>query len=64
MFFAQSKVTFVGHVIGTGMIEPDPVKIATVKEIKPPVTKKDIRSLIGFSAIFVVSYHPWLKRLR
>ena len=25
--FAQSKVTFVGHVIGSGRIEPDPVKL-------------------------------------
>jgi len=50
--FAQSKVTSVGHVIGSGMIEPDSVKIATVKEIKPPVTKKDIRSLIRFFSYF------------
>jgi len=50
--FAQSKATFVGHLIGSGMIEPDPVKVATVHEIKPPVTKKDVRRLIGFFSYF------------
>ena len=50
--FAQSKVTFVGHVIGSGWIEPDPVKVATVHDIKPPITKKDVRRLIGFFSYF------------
>ena len=50
--FAQSKVTFVGHVVGSGLIEPDPVKIATVSSLQPPVTKKDVRRLIGFFSYF------------
>ena len=55
--FAQSKVHFVGHVVGSGQIEPDPAKIATVHEMKPPTTKKEIRRLIGFLATLGVSYH-------
>jgi hypothetical protein len=50
--FAQSKATFVGHVVGSGLIEPDPRKIAAVADIKPPTTKKDVRSLIGFFSYF------------
>ena len=50
--FAQSKAKFVGHVIGSGKIEPDPVKVATVHDIKPPVSKKDVRRLIGFFSYF------------
>jgi hypothetical protein len=50
--FAQSKATFVGHVVGSGLIEPDPRKIAAVAYIKPPTTKKDVRSLIGFFSYF------------
>jgi len=62
--FAQSKATFVGHVIGSGMIEPDPVKVATVHEIKTPVTKKDVRSLIVFLVIFVALFHHLPKKQR
>jgi hypothetical protein len=50
--FAQSKASFVGHVIGSGLIEPDPVKIATVSSIKPPTTKREVRRLIGFFSYF------------
>jgi len=50
--FAQSKATFVEHVIGSGKIKPDPVKVSTVHDIKPPVTKKDVRRLIGFFSYF------------
>jgi len=50
--FAQSKTTFVGHVNGSGKIEPDPVKVAIVHDIKPPVTKKNVRRLITFFSYF------------
>jgi hypothetical protein len=50
--FGQSQVTFVGHVCGSGKIEPDPVKLATLKDMQPPVTKSDVRRLIGFLSYF------------
>jgi RNase H-like domain found in reverse transcriptase len=50
--FAQHKVTFVGHVVGSGCIEPDPNKISTLKDIQPPKTKKDIRRVMGFFSYF------------
>lgn len=35
-----------------GVIEPDPVKISSLGSITPPVTKKDVRRLIGFFSYF------------
>ena len=49
---AQGKVPFLGHVVGSGQIEPDPVKIATVSSLQPPTTKKEVRRLIGFFSYF------------
>jgi RNase H-like domain found in reverse transcriptase/Reverse transcriptase (RNA-dependent DNA polymerase) len=50
--FAQEKATFVGHVVGSGQVEPDPTKIATVADLKPPTTKREVRRLIGFFSYF------------
>jgi hypothetical protein len=50
--FAQSKIKFVGHIVGSGCIEPDPSKIATIKDIQPPTTKKDVRRIMGFFSYF------------
>ena len=46
------RPTLVGHVIGSGLIEPDPVKIATIVDIQPPTTKKEVRRLMGFFSYF------------
>jgi transposase InsO family protein/ribosomal protein L21E len=50
--FAQNKIKFVGHIVGSGCIEPDPGKIATINDIKPPTTKKDVRRIMGFFSYF------------
>jgi hypothetical protein len=50
--FGQFQVAFVGHVGGSGRIEPDPVKLETLKEMQPPVTKSDVMRLIGFLSYF------------
>jgi hypothetical protein len=49
---AQSKVTFVGQVVGSGLLEPDPIKIATISSLRPPVTKREVRRLTGFFSYF------------
>ena len=38
--------------MGSGQVEPDPNKIATVKDLKPPTTKREVRRLIGFFSYF------------
>jgi hypothetical protein len=50
--FGQRQITSVGHVCGSGKIEPDPVKLAPPKDMQPPVTRRDVGRLIGFLSYF------------
>ena len=50
--FAHNKVKFVGHIIGSGFIEPDRIKLECLDRMKPPTTKKDLRKMIGFFSYF------------
>ena len=50
--FAKPQVTFVGHVIGSGMHGPDPVKTIAVETMKPSENKKEVRQLLGFFSYF------------
>ena len=50
--FARPHITFVGHVIGSGMHGPDPEKVKCIEDIKPPVTKKEVRQILGFFSYF------------
>jgi len=50
--FARGTTRFVGHVIGSGKIAPDPVKIGRIGDIQPPITKKEVRRVIGFFSYF------------
>jgi hypothetical protein len=60
--FAQSEVRFVGHVIGSGRHRPDEMKLATVSDLNRPVTKKDVRRMVGFFSYFR-NYIPHLAEL-
>jgi len=42
--FAQSHVKYVGHIIGCGERKPDADRVATVKDMKVPETKRQVRS--------------------
>ena len=55
--FARSQVTFVGHIIGSGKHGVDPNKVACVETMKPPLTKKEVRQILGFFSYFR-SYIP------
>jgi hypothetical protein len=56
---AQPEVRFVGHVIGSGRHRPDESKLATIANIAKPVTKRDVRKMIGFFNYF----HCYVPRL-
>ena len=45
--FGKKRVHYLGHVIGGGEIQPDPGKVAAVKDYPVPVTKKDVRAFLG-----------------
>ena len=42
------SLQFLGHVIGKGMLQPPCNKITQIKDAKPPCTKKELRSFLGF----------------
>jgi len=50
--FAKRKVLSVGHIVGSGCMEPDPAKVATVRDMGPPVTKRDVKRLVRFFGYF------------
>lgn len=50
--FAQPKVPFLGHIVGSGMITPDPVKTAYVQNIQPSKSKKEVKRILGFFSYF------------
>ena len=60
--FAQSEVRFVGHIIGSGRHRPVEMKLATVSDLNRPVTKKDVRRMVGFFSYFL-NYIPHLAEL-
>jgi len=51
--FAQSHFKYVGHIIRCGEQKPDPERVATVKDMKVPATKRQVRRLIGFFSYFL-----------
>ena len=45
--FSQSKVQFLGHIVGAEGIHPDPHKIKAITQVKTPQTTKDVRRFLG-----------------
>ena len=52
MSFCQIEVKFVGQIIGSGKRRPDPAKVAAVKDMKAPETKKQVRQVMGLFSYF------------
>jgi len=50
--FAQNQVKFLGHIIGSNEKKPDPSKVSTIKDMKVPETKRQVRRLVGFFSYF------------
>jgi len=50
--FAMPAVTFVGHCVGSGRHGPEASKVACVETKKTPVTKKEVRQILGFFSYF------------
>jgi hypothetical protein len=48
----QTEVTFLGHRVGRQGIQPDPAKVAAVKEFPRPKSVTDLRSFLGLANYF------------
>ena len=54
--FNQSEIHFLGHLVGNGMIKPDPDRVRDLLDIPVPRTKKQLQRAIGIFAY----YAKWL----
>ena len=50
--FAKPEVKYLGHLIGSGCHRPDPERLKAVSELKHPVTKKELRQMLGFFSYY------------
>ena len=50
--FAKPEVKFIGHVIRSGRHRPDEHKLATITDLSHPITKRDVRRVLGFFSYF------------
>ena len=45
--FGFTFVTFLGHVVGKGILSPNPEKLTQIEQTPRPTTKKEVRSFLG-----------------
>jgi len=50
--FGQGEIKFVGHVIGSGKRRADPDKVDSIKALRVPETKKQVRQILGLFGHF------------
>jgi hypothetical protein len=50
--FAKSEVKFIGHIVGSGWRRADTAKIDTIKSLRTPETKKQVRQILGLFGHF------------
>ena len=50
-FRREKEIKCLGSVVSYKCRKPDPDKVRAMKELDPPKTKEDVRSVLGFSCI-------------
>jgi len=50
--FGASQVKYLGSIISHGQRKPDPDKVKALKEMQPPQTKEDVRSVLGLASFY------------
>ena len=60
-----SSVDYLGHILGEGVISPNPDKLFNIQQAPRPQTKKKVRSflgLVGFYSKFIPNYSTVAKK--
>ena len=66
MWVLAEEIAFLGHIVSKNGVQPDPLKIATVKEWEPPKNITEVRSflwLAGYYRRFVEGFSIIAKPL-
>jgi hypothetical protein len=50
--FAKSEIKFVGHVVGSGWRRADSEKVDTIKSLRVPETKRQVKQILGLFSYF------------
>ncbi|XP_042899321.2 uncharacterized protein [Parasteatoda tepidariorum] len=50
--FAKPSIKCLGHIIGSGELQPDPEKVRVIKQLPRPNTKKELRSVLGLCGFY------------
>uniref|UniRef100_L7LYF1 RNA-directed DNA polymerase n=1 Tax=Rhipicephalus pulchellus TaxID=72859 RepID=L7LYF1_RHIPC len=60
--FAQPRVKYLGHEVGSGIHAPDSDRVRAIQQLRPPKTKKELRSVLGLLNYYR-DYVPEYSRL-
>ena len=55
--FLPRTLKYLGHVVGSGQLKPNPAKVATLDQLKEPRTIYEVRRLLGMLGY----YHPYIR---
>ena len=58
----KQQVQYVGHIISTEGLKPDPEKVRAMKDMPPPETKEDVRPFLG-SIQYLAKFLPMLAEV-
>ena len=50
--FGMTECTYLGHVVGNGVVKPEAGKLRTIDQFPQPKTKKQIKSFLGLSGYY------------
>ena len=50
--FGMSKCIYLGHVVGSGEVSPDPAKLEAIRSFPIPVSKKQVRAFLGLAGYY------------
>lgn len=48
----MAQCSYLGHVVGSGVVRPELDKVRAIQEFPIPVTKKDVRAFLGISGYY------------